>query len=57
MDNIFSSPGLFDNFHSVAVTYYRNVRQQGGFDNKTLKLKLGDILAGVRATAVIWEDK
>jgi hypothetical protein len=64
MDNLFSSPDIFDDLYTVDINYCGTVRQNckqmsRGLDKKILKLKWGDIHAGVRCymTAVILKDK
>jgi hypothetical protein len=64
MDNILSSPDLFDYQGTKGINCYGTVRQNHnrmleGYDNKTLKLKQGDICATVRGnlTAMICKDK
>jgi hypothetical protein len=59
-----SSPDLFHDLYMRANNCCGTVTQNhkgisGGFDNKTLKLKWGDIHARVRGTltAIIWKDK
>jgi hypothetical protein len=62
MENIFSSPDLFDCLHSKTINCCGNVKlNRKGMpqDLKTLKLRRGDIRTRVRdnMTVMIWKDK
>jgi hypothetical protein len=64
MGNFFSSPYLFDDLHTGAISCCGNVRQNykgmpADIDNRALKLKWGYLSAKVKGvlTAMIWKDK
>jgi hypothetical protein len=63
MDNVFSSPDLFDNLHTKAINCYGTVRpNQKGMPSDfgmKLRLKWGDVKNRVKGdlTDVVWEDK
>jgi hypothetical protein len=63
MDNVFSSPDLFDNLHTKAINFCDSVRPNrkgmpSDFGRKLI-LKQGDIKTGVKGdlTDVVWRDK
>jgi len=59
MDNFFSSPDLFDNFHTETISCCGTVRlnRKGMLQDFRKDLKWGDIKSRVNLTAMIWKDK
>jgi hypothetical protein len=46
MDNVFSSPDLFDGLHTRAINRQNCKGMMGDFYSKALKLERGDIMLG-----------